>query len=321
MRSKTIMKFLTMLVTCSLVLGVSTMTAFAYGNGDEDTKQTTEDSTNDSSIGADTSTVSEDESHWKYDDIQKDGEEKEDDSITGSSYGGSLARDDDSLDVEWSIIEKHDPDGDGILTPVGNLSLVDDLTEEEAENLQYMTVKTKSGSIFYLIVDRSGDEDNVYFLNMVDESDLMALMDEETQEKFKEATSSDGAVKEVEDSTDTVLFTSQDKEKGADEVEDKEDAQEKKQTGANPIALLVIFGIIGAGVAGGYYYFKIKPQKEQPTVDEDMEFYDDEDYVAEETVNEDQEDGNQDAGDDPDNDEEKEEYHPGVDDFSDESVD
>jgi len=64
------------------------------------------------------------------------------------------------------------------LTPDGNLTLVDDIEGEQAEDKQFITVVTKNGNYFYIIVDRAGDTDNVYFLNMVDETDLLALIEE-----------------------------------------------------------------------------------------------------------------------------------------------
>lgn len=62
------------------------------------------------------------------------------------------------------------------LTPDGNMTLVDDYVIGDT---QYITVQTKSGNYFYIIIDRSGETENVHFLNKVDEADLLPLLDEE----------------------------------------------------------------------------------------------------------------------------------------------
>lgn len=76
-------------------------------------------------------------------------------------------------------------DGLGGLTPDGNLSLIDDIlggaffSSEDVDNsqMQFVTVESKSGNVFYLVIDHlTGD---VYFLNLVDESDLLALLEDE----------------------------------------------------------------------------------------------------------------------------------------------
>ena len=66
------------------------------------------------------------------------------------------------------------------LTPEGNMSLVDDIEGEAAEDKQFIVVKSKGGNYFYIIVDRAAEgENSVHFLNQVDESDLMAIIGEE----------------------------------------------------------------------------------------------------------------------------------------------
>ena len=79
-------------------------------------------------------------------------------------------------------------DGLGGLTPDGNLSLIDDIlggalfSSEDVDNsqMQFVTVESKSGNVFYLVIDHgTGD---VYFLNLVDESDLLALLEDEGYE-------------------------------------------------------------------------------------------------------------------------------------------
>ena len=169
----------------------------------------------------------------------------------------------------------------GILTPEGNLSLVDDIDEEEAkELLEYMTVTTKDGSYFYIIVDKSGMEKNVHFLNAVDASDLMAIMSDDEKEKYADL------IEETQKEEPVLI----DDEKEQEEA--KEETAEKKKTASNPFAMLTVFLIIGAAVAGGYYFIRIKPGRQTRELDEDVEFEDDEEYMADEEsfINEDDED-------------------------------
>ena len=69
--------------------------------------------------------------------------------------------------------------GGTALTPDGNLSLIDDMGSSTRSGKQFITVETKNGNMFYLIIDRDDEgEETVHFLNQVDEADLMALTED-----------------------------------------------------------------------------------------------------------------------------------------------
>lgn len=146
----------------------------------------------------------------------------------------------------------------GILTPSGNLTLVDDVEETGEKNVQYMTVQTRNGEYFYMIVDKTGNTENVYFLNMVDERDLKAILSEEEEEIIEEEKP---IIPEIEINP---------------EIEEEPSKEpEKARVSFLP---LIFFLIIGIGVVAGYYFLKIKPGKEAKGSEDEFDFEDDEDY-------------------------------------------
>ena len=82
----------------------------------------------------------------------------------------------------------------GALTPEGNLTLVDDYHTDysDGSGQQFITLVSKSGNTFYLVIDRNAKgQQTVHFMNLVDEADLLALMEEEDADAYtaeKEAT-------------------------------------------------------------------------------------------------------------------------------------
>jgi hypothetical protein len=61
---------------------------------------------------------------------------------------------------------------------------VDD--KENDSSKQFLTVQTKNGNTFYMVIDRSGTSENVYMMSLVDENDLAEFLDENEETEKKE---------------------------------------------------------------------------------------------------------------------------------------
>ena len=157
------------------------------------------------------------------------------------------------------------------LTPEGNLTLVDDIKVEESSDKQFVTLQSKNGNYFYLVIDRSGDKENVYFLNLVDEADLMALIEDNGKktEPPKVCTCSEkcepGKVK-----SDCPICVNDLNQCVGKATEPAEIAPEKK---SNTGSLLIILLLIG-GLGGAFYFFKTLKNKQKTKGDIDPLDYD-----------------------------------------------
>ena len=120
----------------------------------------------------------------------------------------------------------------------GNGQILDDKNNDSTK--QFLTVQTKNGNTFFLVLDRSSSTENVYMLSMVDENDLAEFVPE----------------KKPQTETPSVVIPETEKKPEAEKPEKKADKAEN-QTG-----VLLAIGLLAAGGAGAYYYFKVaKPKK------------------------------------------------------------
>lgn len=185
-------------------------------------------------------------------------------------------------------------DGDNTaLTPDGNLTLIDDIGSSAASGKQFITVESKNGNVFYLIIDRDDEgEETVHFLNHVDEADLMALTEEgEAAETPIVCSCTDkcqtGAVNTACEVCMTNMSECVGEEPEPVTPDELEEPVEEKKGGAGAIVAVVL--ILAAGGGAAFYFLVLKPKqgKKVPSDLDDFELEDEEEYLTEDEETED----------------------------------
>ena len=164
----------------------------------------------------------------------------------------------------------------GALTPEGNLTLVDDYhtNYSDGSGQQFITLVSKSGNTFYLVIDRNAKgQQTVHFMNLVDEADLLALMEEEDADAY---TAEKEAATQAEQDR---LKAEEEAKKAAEEAA----ASGTEQTGGNKVTkyaatFLGVLALVGLAAGGGIYTFmkqKQKKQAEKEALDPDANYTED----------------------------------------------
>lgn len=158
---------------------------------------------------------------------------------------------------------------------------------------EFYTIQTASEKVFYLVIDRDGDEEKVYFLTEVSENDLLNTTSDnsETLPKNSAALESAIPVKDTaldNNNTDATENKKQDTEtveentgESTEEGSEPETTQQKQE--GSGFAYLIL-GIAAAAVIGVVYVIKAKKKKENFIDDDEDELEDDyeEEYDDEE---------------------------------------
>ena len=162
------------------------------------------------------------------------------------------------------------------LTPEGNAALVDDY----GGNKQLITVTTKAGNYFYILIDRANEdkETAVHFLNQVDEADLEALMeDSETTEETPAVCNCTekcvaGAVNTACPVCAVNMAGCTGQEPEPTPAPEAEAEPEAEPAGLNPAFLLAVLAVLGG--IGALVYFKFIKQKPKTKGGDNLDDYD-----------------------------------------------
>ena len=185
----------------------------------------------------------------------------------------------------------------GALTPDGNLTLIGDYGGTTGTGKQFITLETKAGNVFYLIIDRDDKgEETVHFLNQVDEADLMALADDGEPAACSCTTRCQaGAVNMNCEicASDMTACAGPEPEPEPEETPAAEETEPEPEEESGGMGSLLIILLIAALAGGGaFYYLKFIKNKPKTKGDTDLDDYDygeDEEPTGEEDLDEDAE--------------------------------
>ena len=164
----------------------------------------------------------------------------------------------------------------GALTPEGNLSLVDDYhtSYSDGSGQQFITLVSKSGNTFYLVIDRNAKgQQTVHFMNLVDEADLLALMEEEDADAYT-------AEKEAAAQAEQDRLKAEKEAKKAAEEAAASGTEQPKENKVTKIAsgFLGVVVLIALAAGGGFYFYRQQMQKkkaEKEALDPDADYTED----------------------------------------------
>ena len=150
----------------------------------------------------------------------------------------------------------------------GNL-VTRDLLYDEHTNKQFITVQTSGGAVFYLVidydkpVDEEGEQYETYFLNMVDEADLLAAVEAAGVELPACACSEKCAAGAIDTACPVCSVNMADCAGAEPEPVETEPAPEEPETGGNMGAILLILAVAGLGGGAAFYFKVIRPKQQK----------------------------------------------------------
>lgn len=210
-------------------------------------------------------------------------------SVSSDTTGSSTSNQKDytKSSVSATVPKRIEPRAEIPLTPNGQATVLDHASGEDGK--EFFTITTANNNVFYLIVDRQREEENVYFLNAVTETDLLSLAQADEQpelilEPEEEPTCSCTQKCEAGDVNTLCPVCKENRKACVGEVPEEPEPEAKESN-----AGLILFVVLALAVGGAVgWYFKIYRPKQEFIEDDDGEEEDSEEFGTE-TINEDEE--------------------------------
>lgn len=207
-------------------------------------------------------------------------------SVTAFAQGSEQPPAEDATNDENVVMEE--TEDSPALTPEGNAALVDDF----GGNKQLITVTTKAGNYFYILIDRANEdkETAVHFLNQVDDADLAALMEDgQTKEEppavcnCKEKCEA-GAVNTACPVCATDMSSCTGKEPEPETPAEPAEPEKKESAGLNPAVLLLVLAVMGGAAFAYFKFIKGKANHKNSSNPDDYDYEDGEELPDEEDI-------------------------------------
>ena len=183
---------------------------------------------------------------------------------TGKAAGGESDDFDKMMDMFGEAIEnQNNTDNFEDSDTKGNASLIkeEDIIYE-SEKMQFISVTTKDGDVFYILINYSAEdgEDNVYFLNKVDDFDLYSLLYADDEDSDKSVDSAEQASLYADAASNGHSKNPEATESESSEETSTENEAQPAKHGPMNNSILLVGGIAVLGVIA-FVIFMIKTGK------------------------------------------------------------